>query len=236
MRRLLLAVGFALPAGAALAQAPPPPGSGETLLTISETGSAHLPADRLRAELSLAANSPDAATAQRRLNERAQAALAVIRATAGVDATAGAYSVDQQQTPSADPAHPGPMLWHAVQTVSLSSRDGPAVLGLLGRLQAAGLIVDRLVWESAAAGREAARDAATRQALASLRAEADVVATSLGLTFERFRTVYLAPMASPSAPMPLMRMAAAPVAPLGAPDAGQVQMRASGTAILAKRP
>ena len=102
-----------------------------------------------------------------------------------------------------------------------------ALLTLVGTLQQRGLAVADLAWLAPETARKARADA-LRQALSRLR-RADEAASILGLRFDSFRDVRLGEV--PSAPRPMLRAMAAPMAANAAPppvaEAEEVPIEAS---------
>jgi len=80
----------AVPSARAADMAPAP---GATLVRLTETATANLPRDQLRAQLSVEAKGADAAKVQAEVNRRMAAALALAKKTASVTAETGGYSV-----------------------------------------------------------------------------------------------------------------------------------------------
>ncbi|MBW4089966.1 MAG: SIMPL domain-containing protein [Proteobacteria bacterium] len=182
----LVAALLALAPVAAGAASPPAAPAADTVLSLSATAAVSVPPDVLTANLRASAEAPGAERAQAEVNRAIATALAAARAVPGVQATTAGYATWQRP-----PGSPGGGAWQASQGLVLTSHDGPALLGLLGRLQAQGLAVDQLGWGLSAAARQAARDRATDAALGRLRGRAMAAARVLGLRFGSFRMVRL---------------------------------------------
>ena len=176
------------PAVAARAAEPPAAAAAATVLSLSATASVSVPPDELSASLRATAEAPGAERAQAEVNRAMATALAAARAVAGVQATTAGYATWQRP-----PGSPGGGAWQASQSLVLKAHDGPALLHLLGSLQAQGLAVDQLGWELSAAAQQKARDRATDAALGRLCGRATAAAQVLGLRFGSFRTVRLGP-------------------------------------------
>jgi len=164
------------------------PAAADTVLSLSATASVSVPPDELTASLRATAEASGAERAQAEVNRAMATALAAARAVPGVQATTAGYATWQRP-----PGSPGGGAWQASQSLVLKAHDGPALLGLLGRLQAQGLAVDQLGWELSATAQQTARDQATDAALGRLRGRATAAARVLGLRFGSFRTVRLGP-------------------------------------------
>ncbi len=176
------------PAVAPRAAEPPAAAAAATVLSLSATASVSVPPDELTASLRATAEAPGAERAQAEVNRAMATALTAARAVAGVRATTAGYTTWQRP-----PGSPGGGAWQASQSLVLKAHDGPALLHLLGSLQAQGLAVDQLGWELSAAAQRKARDRATDAALGRLRGRATAAAQVLGLRFGSFRTVRLGP-------------------------------------------
>jgi uncharacterized protein YggE len=180
------------------------PAAAETLLHLTETGRVMVAPDELVATLRAEAVAPGAAAAQAQVNTAMAGATALARATAGVSVSTGTYSVWQ---PGLFTHASGREDWRGSQTLTLHGGDGAAVLTLVGTLQQRGLAVSQLGWQLSADAARRARDEATRQALAGLRARAEAAAGILGLHFDSFKDVRLD--SGQPRPMPLRVMMAA---------------------------
>ncbi len=201
MRWVVVAGGLALGFAAAPVQAQTT--TPTTLLHLSATGSVSAAPDVLVAYLASQSTAPTAAAAQRRVNAMVAEATKTAAGVAGMDAKAVGYAVN--------PADERRSAWTAQQTLDLRSADGPALLDLVGILQAHGLVTASLDWQLSAAKRQQAHDAATVAALKALQARAAAAASALGLQVDHLQEVRLDD--SGIGPRPLMRaMAASPAA------------------------
>lgn len=218
-----LFVGFLCVAGVPVAA------SADTVLHLSETGQEAVHPDRLVAALRIEAQAATPADAQKRVNVAMAQALNEAHAVAGLTVSTSAYSAWQPTPPGA----PAKNEWHAGQTLMLDSGDAPALLGLVGKLQAEGLVLAQLDWRVAPEAAAHARTEATRKALLALRARAETAADALGLKFDSFSSVSLdAPPPHPpltAAPM-AMRLAAPP--PSAEPTMTAIRATVSGDAVL----
>lgn len=208
MRRLMVGVMLAMTCAA--------PAMAQTLLRLSETALVAARPDELAASLRAEAQSGVPAQAQSAVNAAMARALETVKAVAGVSARTGGYQVVQVQQPSPH--------WQAAQTLTLTGRDGTAILTLVGALQAQGLAVQGLAWRLAPETERQARDGAAAKALAGLRGRAEAAAKVLGLSFERFQEVRLD---GAQAPRPMPRMAAAMGMAAPVAEAGDVDVSAT---------
>jgi uncharacterized protein len=215
--RNILAAGFALALLIGSARA-------ATILHLSATASVQTMPDELTAELAAEAHESAPAVAQTDVNAMIRRALAAAHAVSAVTTSTGAYSVWYVTDP-----HPE---WQARQTLVLTAHDGPALLGLVGQLQAQGLAVSSLGWQLAAKTMEAAQDKAQLMALAQLRGRAEAAAKVLGMRFAGFQEVWLTP-AGPTSPIqPMALMAARGVPPSAIPAESAVVASVAADVVL----
>lgn len=204
----------------------------DTVLHLSETGQAAVHPDRLVAALRIEASAVNPADAQKRVNVEMAQALTEAHAVSGLTVSTSAYSAWQPHPPGSLGA-PAKSDWYAGQSLILESGDAPALLSLVGKLQAEGMVLSQLDWRVAPDIADKARGEATRKALLALRARAEAAADALGLKFDSFSSVSLdasAPrpplMAAPMA----MRLSAPP--PAAEPAETTIRATVSGEAVL----
>jgi uncharacterized protein YggE len=199
----------------------------DTMLNLSATGAVEAKPDELRAALTASATAANAAAAQSQVNDAVARALGASKAIPSVTASTDAYSVWHETDPKD--------VWRANQSVALRSKDGGALLGLVGVLQAQGLAVNDLGWQLTTAARDAAYAQAMEEAIAALEVRGRAVAKLLHLTFIGFERMSVGEDGGGVRPMPMMRMMAT-AAPAGPPnaqaDSQTVTATVSGTARL----
>jgi predicted secreted protein len=222
VRRLALPI-LALTFAAASLQAR----ADDTVLRLAETATVMVAPDEIAASLRAEATAPNAQDAQRRVNDMMRDAVEAAKKIAGIAISTGGYNVWRNATTPAERVE----RWQAGQSLNLTGKDGGAMLKLVGELQQMGLAQGGLVWRLARETERKARQDATRQALASLRARADEAAELLGLRFASFREVRLDSVAPPPV-MPRMQVAsrAAMAAPAQPPTAEAEDMPVSASA------
>ncbi len=184
----------------------------ETLLHLGETATVMAAPDELAATLRAEAVSPSASTAQSQVNALVADGLAKAAATTGIVASTGGYGVWRTGPTPTDRAE----RWQAGQSINLSSRDGAALLTLIGELQRKGFALSNLNWRLSRDAERQARQTATRQALSALRGRTEEAAGLLDLRFVRFKDVRLdsaQPQPVFRGGAPIMMTAAAPAAP-----------------------
>lgn len=183
----------------------------ETTLRLGETATVMAAPDELFGVVRIEAVSASAADAQNRINILIKAALAQAAAVSAVTTSTGGYGVWRIGPTAQDRTD----RWQASQTINLSSRDGVAMLNLVGELQQKGFAVAALSWRLSREAERAARRAATNQAISALRARAGEAADLLDLRFMQFKEIRL-DSASPhpvfrgATPMAMASAAAAP--------------------------
>ncbi|WP_159013879.1 SIMPL domain-containing protein [Acidisoma sp. S159] len=199
----------------------------DTMLELSAAGAVEAKPDELRAALTASAAAANAAAAQSQVNDAVTRALAAAKTAPAVTASTDAYSVWHETDPKD--------VWRASQGVALRSKDGGALLGLVGTLQAQGLAVNDLGWQLTTEARDAAYAQAMAKAIAALEVRGRVVARLLHLTFIGFQRMSVGEDGGSARPMPMMRMMAT-AAPSGPPnaqaDSQTVTATVSGTARL----
>ncbi len=175
------------------------PARAATILHLSSSATVKVMPDELQATLAAEIGAATPVEAQAAVNALVSRALVQVRAVSAVTASTGSYSVWHISDP-----HPE---WRASQTIALSATDGPALLGLVGTLQADGLAVSSLAWNLKEETATGAYEKAEMMALAGLKAKAERAAKLLGMHFAGFRAVWLTPPEGPS-PRPMAMMAA----------------------------
>ncbi len=198
------------------------PAWSDTVLKLSETAHVMVHPDELVASLRADSTGSSAAEAQAMVNTAIARALEQVKQAPGITAATGFYQVWQVTKPATQ--------WHAGQSVTLKTGDGPALLKLVGTLQGSGLALEGLSWQLAPATARAAQSQATREALSRLRARAEEAAGILGLRFVSFREVRLdgtRPSPQPAPRMFAMAASAAPAAPPPSAEAQDADIQAS---------
>ncbi len=180
-----------------------------TILHLSATASVKAMPDELDAELTAEAGAHGPAEAQNAVNTMIGKGLAAAQAVPAVTTSTGSYSVWYVTDP-----HPE---WRAQQSLVLSARNGPALLGLVGQLQAQGLAVSSLGWRLADETGKRASERAQVIALAMLKGRAEAAAKVLGMRFAGFREVWLTPRVPPLPIQPMALMAARAAVPNAVP-------------------
>lgn len=180
IRSLLLAAALLLPLSA-YAQS-------ETRLRVSESGSVTVQPDEVVASLRVEARADTAAEAQERVNRAMAAAVATARAVAGARVETGHYAARSDREKR-----------EVVAQQSLNLRGPEALVGLVGQLQADGLLLDQISWQLSEAAQRRGRDDATRVAIRAVQERGAAIARDLGLRVSAMRDLYVesAPEARP---------------------------------------
>jgi uncharacterized protein len=207
----------------------------ETVLQLAETATVMAPPDEIAATLRVEATNASASDAQARVNATMQEAMARARKVDGLSLSTGGYGVWRTGTTQTDNRE----RWQVSQTLSLTGRDGTALLDLVGILQQQGLAVSNLAWRLSAAAEHQAHQAATKQALAGLRGRVEEAAALLDLRFDHFKEVRIDNAGSVPMPrgiaMPLAANAGSAPPPSVAPENVPVSATAEADAILLPR-
>lgn len=222
--------------GGALALLATAPARADTLLQLGETATVMVAPDELAANLRVEIVTAAAAEAQNRVNATIRDALAIAKRDHGITVSTGAYSVWRTNPTPQDRAEK----WRASQNLMLSSKDGAALLTLVGELQQKGMVVSSLGWRLSQETYRKARQDATRQALSALRGRVDEAAGLLDLKFDHFKAVTLDSANAAPAPRPMALAAhamarAAPVEPSAAAEDMPVSATAQADAVLVPR-
>ena len=228
---ICLALILAILPAAALRAADEP---ARTKLALSATAVREVEQDTLVGVLSAHAEAADARAAQAAVNRTMTAAIKKARAVASVRAASGGYRVYQQQDRDGRPTG-----WVAEQDLRLTGRQAAALLELVGALQADGLHVNGLTYELSAEARRALEDELVVEAIQTLRARADRVATSMAMRVQAIEVLQVgaAPGEPPVRPMFRASLAEAAPAPppVALPDVETVSASVSAELILVPR-
>ncbi len=223
-RRIALCALFALP-GAALAQPAP---LAETALHIAESAEVRRAPDEVVAVLRAEARAASAAAAQEAVNRAMAAAVQRAGTVPGLRATTGGYWTNRVEEGRA---------WVAAQQLTLRAAEGPALLELVGALQAQGFATASLAWTLTGEAARAAREEAARLALDALRRRAEAVAAQLGLVMVGLREVRIDVPDHGPRPVPMMAASASGGrAPPPVAVAEEIVVAASVQAVAVLRP
>ncbi len=153
----------------------------QTTLNLSAVGTDIAAPDEMTARFSVMAQAPTAAAAQTSVNQTMAKALAAANSAKIVAVTTGSYFVNAL----GDQTTPQKPMFQAEQTLQV---QGPApggkasgvFLDLVSQLQRDGLLLRQLSGQLSAGGEDAAKAAATVDAIHKLQAQANAVAQMLG--------------------------------------------------------
>jgi len=213
------------------APAAEPPAPTVPIVTVSASATTSVANDRMFAWLRAEADHADPVKAAADVNGKIARALARIKGTAGVDVKTSGYS-SYQVTEKNQPAR-----WRVTQSITLEGADFATMAALVSKLQADDtLLLSGMSFDVSRESRRKAEDALTDQAIKSWQARAQNAARALG--YDTWRTGRINVMtAEPNRPMPMLRMAAAPMAASAPPvnvEGGntEVSVTVSGEAVL----
>lgn len=207
----------------------------DTILRLTESATVMAMPDQLDAVLRAEAAAPTGPEAERRVNDLMHDALETAKKLPGVSVSTGNYNVWRNGPAAGDRTE----RWQAGQSLSLTGKDGEALLKLIGDLQQKGLVQSSLAWRLSRDAEAAARKDATKTALSALRGRADEAAALLGMRFDAFREVRLDSVTPPMMPrqMAVMRGAAGAVpAPRPVAEAEELPVTASAEADIVLKP
>ncbi len=209
--------------------AEPPPNV--PIVTVSASATTSIANDRMHAWLRAEADNADPVKAAAEVNGRIARAIARIKGAPGVEVKTSGYS-SYQVTEKNQPSR-----WRVTQSITLEGADFGTMAALVTKLQADDmLLLSGMSFDVSRDARRKAEDALTDQAIKSWQARAQNAARALG--FDAWRTGRINVMTSePNRPMPMMRMAAAPMAAAAPPvnvEGGntEVSVTVSGEAVL----
>ena len=216
---LALAVPAALPAAAQTA--PSRDADGFTTLVLSESAQRDVRRDRVRVSLRAEEVGADPAAVQAAINRRMTAALERARGVATVRVETGGYWVGEERREGA------PARWRGNQTLTLVATDPAPALALAGELQQAGMLAAGIGWDLTPDAQRKVEDELVTEALARLRARADMVAREMNLVVARIGRMWVGDAAT-DRPMPMARgapMAMSAAAALPVAEAGDQTVR-----------
>ena len=192
--------------------------------------------DRVQATLVVQREGKTAQAAQRLVNEKMRAALAMAKTASGVRASTGRYSTDKRYPPEPKLMTPAERerqsTWMAQQTLLLDADDGPALLELAGRLQNMDLALQGLDFYLSREAEDRVKDDLLAEALQTVKSRAQKVAAVLGTPSVRFARIQVGG-GGPSPPLMMRRMAADAIAarteamPAPVGEAGQTEVSLS---------
>ncbi len=205
-----------------------------TKLALSASATREVEQDALVGVLSAHGEAPSARAAQATVNRTMTAAIEKARAVASVRAASGGYRVYQERDRDGRPTG-----WVAEQDLRLTSRQAAALLELVGALQADGLHVNGLTYELSAEARRALEDELVVEAIQTLRARADRVATSMAMRVEAIETLQVGAVPGEPPIRPMFRASVAEAAPapppVALPDLETVSASVSAELLLVPR-
>lgn len=205
------------------------PAAAQTILSLSAQGTATAAPDEAVAHFQVQATKPDAAAAQAAVNQAVAKALAAARTVTGVTATTSGYN-----TYSVVPEHQTQPAFTAEQNLTLVQPNAGGVpdagfAHLLTKLQSDGLLLTGLSGDLSSASTAKLQQEAVRNALNTLREEAQNIANSLHKKVGPLQSLTVGTEGNPIPPMFMGARAIAMSAPppQSAPDDVNVTARVS---------
>ena len=206
--------------------------NGPTVLHLMQTAEKKLARDVLHVELRAEKTGADAQTVEAAINQMMAKALEQAKGAPGIEVETGSYSVYHVETQSQ---------WTGNQSLFLSGADSGAVLKLAGALQAQGLVMSNMGFETSRKVLRGAEDALTAQALTALEQRAASIAQELHLSVLGYRDLNVGNAQIAGQPMPrfapMEARAASMPAPVAAPGEATVSVTVNAEVLLgAKQP
>lgn len=208
---------------------------GQLLLNLSATEQREVPQDTLNASLQYAAQGRDRTELQNDVNTAMRNALEILEGAGGdVEYSTTRYQVyvvDAGRPSRADVENP---VWRAQQEVTLKSLDSDALLEVMGKLQAAGLVVTNQYYSLSPERYEEVAASLMGDALTKLQARADEAARGLGKGGAELIEVSLdgSPNFAFADRSMAMRVEASMAPPVAVPGETTVSMTVSARALL----
>jgi len=153
-------------------------------LSLAETASRDVENDRFTARLEGRVTAGESATAQAELNALMAEALAAVADAPALEVETGAYVVRPDQDDDGEVER-----WIARQTLILDGAERTAIVAAVAALQERGLATLGLGSRLSEARADGVRDALLREAVAALRARADVAAAAFDQAIAGWLTV-----------------------------------------------
>lgn len=156
------------------AAAPAEP-DGTTRLNVTGSGSVDAAPDRVTATLLVQNEAAKAVDAQAKTNDAAHNAVAKAEKISGVTVLTDSYDVSENRKDNK------PSSWTARQTIQIRAKDASALLDLVGKLQASGLLLEGVSWSLSPEHQKELYRQAEKKAVDDLRSRSSEIADDLGL-------------------------------------------------------
>lgn len=155
--------------------AAPAESDGATRLSVTGSGSVDAAPDRVTATLLVQNEAAKAVDAQAKTNDAAHNAVAKAEKISGVTVLTDSYDVSENRKDNK------PSSWTARQTIQIRARDASALLDLVGKLQASGLLLEGVSWSLSPEHQKELYRQAEKKAVDDLRSRSSEIADDLGL-------------------------------------------------------
>ena len=152
---------------------------GQLVLNLGATEQQEVSQDTLNATVEFSAQGRNQTTLQNEVNAAIAKALAAAKSVETVNVQTGYYQVYQVQNDPGVFSADNPV-WRAQQSLQLDSLQAPALLALIGDLQAQGLTVSNLWYSLSTARYEEVSAALTTKVLQTLQQRAESAGKALG--------------------------------------------------------
>jgi predicted secreted protein len=183
------------------------PSTLRTRLALRETAAREVEQDTIEAVLTARSEASAAGKAQVAVNRLMDGLLTKAKAASDITVSTSGYRVSQDYT-----SEGRPRAWVAQQDLNLKSADSTELLGLIGDLQADGVLLARLDYVLSDKARQSLTDELTLEAIKKLQARATKVAEALNARVVNIDTMSVSDVDGGPRPMPRMMMATADAA------------------------
>lgn len=161
-------------AGASYAAEPTTPDN-TTRLNVTGSGSVDVAPDLVTATLLVQNEATKAVDAQARTNDAAHNAVTKAEKISGFTVLTDSYDVSENRKDNK------PSSWTARQTIQIKAKDASALLDLVGKLQASGLLLEGVSWSLSPEHQKELYRQAEKKAVDDLRSRSNEIAGDLGL-------------------------------------------------------
>ncbi|NHN88914.1 SIMPL domain-containing protein [Acetobacter conturbans] len=198
--------------------------AGTTRLTISGSGSVDAAPDMTTATLLAQNEAAKAVDAQARTNTLAHQTITTAEKIAGISVQSESYQVSENRSDNKAPS------WTARQTIQVKAKDAGALLELVGKLQANGLLLEGVEWSLSPEHQKQLQRQAEQSAVKDMKDRADAIASDLGMKVASIATLSVN---EPMLMRPMAMMARVAIAaPTMRPDDQTVSATVQATVLL----
>ncbi|MCH4089859.1 SIMPL domain-containing protein [Acetobacter sp.] len=155
--------------------AAPADSDASTRLNVTGSGSVDAAPDLVTATLLVQNEAAKAVEAQAKTNDAARNAVTRAEKVVGVTVLTDSYDVSENRKDNK------PSSWTARQTIQIKAKDASALLDLVGKLQASGLLLEGVSWSLSPEHQKELHRQAEKKAVEDMRNRSNDIAGDLGL-------------------------------------------------------